>query len=422
MLTDYVILGLCVIVLLSYIFDITFKYSKIPGVVLLIALGIALQVIVNYTGLQIPNMRPLLPILGTLGLIFIVMEASLEIKFEKSKMRRLMRGVLASVVITLLFVAILTFAIMKIWNLPWAATLLNVIPLGIISSAVAISSSGLLSRNQREFVTIESAASDIVGILLFDFIILHHASLASGLVNFTFKGVIIIIIAVILTVVLAWLLYKINYHVSYIIILTSVIMTYSLAKLIYLPGLFLVIVFGLSLANNHFIQNTFVSHFVDFDKFKNDIDSFKKILSELTFLVRSFFFIMFGFYSDLAGLVNGRSLMLAAAITALIFLLRWSFFAFFFGKNSGKLVWFAPRGLITILLFMSLPDMFRIEIINEEVVTLVILMSIFVMMLGNMLPDRKKPLKIVVEPAPLPSDTEEKDIQSPSNGHSDYQA
>ena len=416
MLTDYVILGLCVIVLLSYLFDITFKYSKIPGVILLIALGIILQVIVNYTGLEIPNMRPILPILGTLGLIFIVMEASLEIKFERKKMRGLMKGVVASVVTTIFFVSILTFAVVKIWKLPWAATLLSVIPLGIISSAVAISSSGLLSRNQKEFVTFESAASDIFGILLFDFIILHHKSVVSGLVSFTFKGLIIIIIAIVLTIILAWLLYRINYHVNYIIILTSVIMAYSLAKMIYLPGLFLVIVFGLSLANSQLINHTFINNFVDFDKFSKDIDSFKKILAELTFIVRSFFFIMFGFYSDLAGLVNPRSLALAAVITALIFLLRWVLFPLFIGKESGKLIWFAPRGLITILLFMSLPDMFRIDVIDEEVVTLVILMSIFVMMIGNILPDKKETSE--TQP-PLPADEENEKQQA--NVYSDYQ-
>jgi Kef-type K+ transport system membrane component KefB len=174
MLTDYVILGLCVIVLLSYFFDITFKYSKIPGVVLLIALGIALQVVVNYTGFEIPNMRPVLPILGTLGLILIVMDASLEIKFERNKIKSLLQGVMASVVITVLFVSILTFAMIKIWNLPLASTLLNVIPLSVISSAVAISASGLLTQNQREFITLESAVSCIFGILIFDFIVLNH--------------------------------------------------------------------------------------------------------------------------------------------------------------------------------------------------------------------------------------------------------
>jgi len=390
MLTDYVILGLCVVVLLSYFFDITFKYSKIPGVILLIALGIVLQIIVNYTGFEIPNLRPVLPVLGTLGLILIVMEASLEIKFAKNKLKGLLQTIMASVVLTILFVSILTFAFIKIWDLPLVATLLNVIPLAIISSAVAISSSGLLNRNQREFITLESSFSDIFGILLFDFIILNYESFTAGLIDFTSKIFIIIPIAVILAVSLAWLLYKINYHVNYIIILTAVVMIYALAKLMYLPGLFLVVIFGLLLSNTHLVQNTFIRRFVDFNKFRNDIGAFKKILAEFTFIVRSFFFIMFGFYVNLSGLVNIQSIELAAVITAFLFLLRLVFFCFFIDKNARKLVWFAPRGLITILLFMSLPDMFRIDIINEEVVTLVILMSIFVTMMGNMLPNKKE--------------------------------
>jgi NhaP-type Na+/H+ or K+/H+ antiporter len=81
--------------------------------------------------------------------------------------------------------------------------------------------------------------------------------------------------------------------------------------------------------------------------------------------------------------------LFAAAITAGIFILRWVFFIFLLGSKSGKLIWFAPRGLITILLFLSIPEASRIELINEEVVTLVILMSIFVMMIGNMIPGRK---------------------------------
>jgi len=386
MLTDYVILGLCVIVILSYLFDITFKYSKIPGVVLLIALGIALQVIVNYTGFVIPNMRPVLPVLGTLGLILIVMDASLEIKFERNKIKGLLQGVMASVVLTVLFIAILTFAIIKIWKLPLSATLLNVIPLSIISSAVAIPAARLLISTQRGFITLESAVSIILGILLFDFITFNHASFTAGLIDFASKTIIIVLIAAIFTVSLAWLLYRINYNVNYIVILTAVVMAYTIAKILYLPGLFLVVVFGLALSNNHLAQNTIVRTFIDFDKFRSDIDSFKKILAELTFIVRSFFFIMFGFYTDLAGLVNIHSIVLAASITAFLFLLRWAFFYFVIDKDSVKLVWFAPRGLITILLFMSVPDMFRIDIINEEVVTLVILMSIFVMMMGNMFP------------------------------------
>lgn len=391
MLTNYVILGICILIILSYIFDISFKYSKIPGVVLLIAMGIVIQLIVSSTGIRIPNMRPTLPILGTLGLILIVMDASLEIKLERRKALGLAKGVLSAVVLFSVFVTALTLLLVNVWNLPVIEALLNSIPLGIISSAVAISSAMLLDRDQREFITFESAVSDIFGILVFDFILLNQGSIGSGLSRFALSGFITIIIAALMTAILAILLHKIRYHVSYIIILTSVIMVYVLAKLSHLPGLFLVVVFGLALANNHLVEKTIVNRYVDFNKFRDDINSFKKILAELTFLVRSFFFIMFGFYTSLSGFLNKENLILALGITAGIFILRWIFLKLLLKDVSRKLVYFSPRGLITILLFLSIPEGQRIAVINEEVVTLVILMSIFIMMFGNMLPGKSRP-------------------------------
>jgi Kef-type K+ transport system membrane component KefB len=396
-MTYYVILVLCVLIILAYIFDISFKYSRIPGVIMLIALGIAIQMIVTSTGIRVPNMRTVLPILGTLGLILIVMDASLEIKLERSKAMRLAKGILSALVLFTVFVTALTLIMVNVFELPVKVALLNSIPLGIISSAVAISSAMLLDRDQREFITLESAISDIVGILAFDFILLNMGSIGKGLLSFALNGFITIIIAAVMTAILAFLLHKIKYHVSYILILTSVIMVYVLAELTHLPALLLVMVFGLALANNHLIEKTIVNQFVDFDKFREDISSFKKILAELTFLVRSFFFIMFGFYTSLSGLFNKSNLFLAAGITAGLFILRWGFLKFLMGRASGKLVYFAPRGLITILLFLSIPEDLRTDLINEEVVTLILLMSIFVMMIGNMLPQGRKPDKILKE-------------------------
>jgi potassium/hydrogen antiporter len=48
-----------------------------------------------------------------------------------------------------------------------------------------------------------------------------------------------------------------------------------------------------------------------------------------------------------------------------------------------QLILFAPRGLITILLFLSIPTVSGIPLINEEVITLVILLSMALMMAGN---------------------------------------
>ena len=390
MVTNYVILALCIIIILSYLFDVSFRYSRIPGVVLLIGLGIILQLTVKYTGINIPNLKPVLPVLGTLGLILIVMDAALEIQLESHRKSMLLKSVFSAIIMLIVFSGLLSIILIKFFHLPKTTALLNAIPLGIISSAVAISSSVLLDRNQREFVTFESAISDIIGILAFDFILLNQGSIGNGLINFGLKGIVTILIAAVMSGILAFLLHRIKYHVSYIIILTSVVMIYVLAKLVHLPGLLLVVIFGLALSNNQMIEHTFVNRFVDFEKFRSDISSFKKILAELTFLVRSFFFIMFGYYTSLAGFANLNNLIFAICITSGIFILRWILLRILMGSDTGKLVWFAPRGLITILLFLSIPEMYRTDLISEEVVTLVILLSIFVMMTGNILPARQK--------------------------------
>jgi cell volume regulation protein A len=390
MITNYVILGLCVIVIIAYLFDISFKYSKIPGVVLLIGLGIILQAIVKTTEFHVPNMKSILPVLGTLGLILIVMDASLEIKLERNSARKLLKGILTAVMLLFIFTIISTVIFLKILDKPLFTILLNTIPLGIISSAVAISSSSLLNHQQREFVTFESAISDIVGILVFEFVLFNEGSISIGLLSFTLKGIITVIIAIIVALVLSFLLHKIRYHVNYIIILTLIVMSYALAKLVHLPGLFLVVVFGLFLSNNKMLKNNPVKKYLDFEELKEDIESFKKILVELTFLVRSFFFIMFGFYSSLSGFLKPESLLVAVSITAGIFIMRWIWFTFFIEKEYLRVVWFAPRGLITILLFLSIPELNRINLINEDVVTLVIILSIFVMVVGNIIPVKNK--------------------------------
>jgi Kef-type K+ transport system membrane component KefB len=282
-----------------------------------------------------------------------------------------------------LFTAIMVFLMTKLMHYRLFDSLLNAIPFGIISSAVAISSTGNLNQEQREFVIYESSFSDIVGILVFDFIILYQDSIGYGLFNYAFKGLITILIAVLITSALAILLHKTIYHINYIIILTSVVLVYALAKMIHLPALLLVLAFGIALANYRIIQSTLIRKYVDFDKFGNDLLSFKRIMTELTFVVRSFFFIMFGYYTSLTGLLNIQNILIALAIIAIIYLLRLLYLRRFLKIPVFPYLFFSPRGLITILLFLSIPAVSRIDIINEQVVTLVILLTIFLMMLGN---------------------------------------
>jgi hypothetical protein len=387
-MTNYIILGLCLIVIISYLFDISSKYSKIPGVILLIAFGMGIQMLVAATGLRVPNFKPILPVIGTLGLILIVLEASLDLKLEKNKTRIIINSFSSAILLLGIFVSIATYVLVRFLGYPLTDSLLNTIPLGIISSAVAIPAANHLSSEKKEFIIYESSVSDIVGIMAFDFILLNQNSYGQGLVKFTLMAVLTIIIAIITTSVLGFLLHKIRFHVNYLIIMTSVVLVYVLAKMIHLPALFLVLAFGLALSNNKLAENTVIKKVVDFEKFRNDLESFKRIVVELTFLVRSFFFIIFGFYTSMNGLFNHDNLLIAAVITAGIFFIRWVFFTQVLKSSGITLILFAPRGLITILLFLSIPPVSEINLINAEVITLVILMTLIVMMFGNVMADR----------------------------------
>ena len=407
-MTNYIILSLCLIVLLAYLFDITSKYTKIPSVILLIGLGVVIRIIVENTGFSIPDLEPILPVIGTLGLILIVLEASLDIKLEKKKVRLIIRSVVSSIVLFVIFSGALAAFMVSAMGYSLVESLLNSIPLGIISSAVAISSTTSLRPEEKEFVVYESSFSDIIGILVFDFILLNQGSIAEGLVHFVFSGLVTALLAVLVTSLLAMLLHKISYHVNYVIILTSVILVYVLAKLSHLPALFLILVFGLALSNYKLIENTVIKKVVDFEKFRTDLDSFKKIMRELTFLVRSFFFILFGYYTRIDTLLSPGNIFLGLMITSGIFLLRWGYFALILRVPAVPLVLFAPRGLITILLFISIPAGLRVPFISEEIITLVILLSIVALMIGNVLLKKETVISV-----PVSADIEKKGDPEP---------
>jgi Kef-type K+ transport system membrane component KefB len=388
-MTNYIILALCIIIVLSYIFDITSKYSKIPGVILLIALGIGIQLFGQYTKLGIPNLKPLLPVIGTIGLILIVLEASLDLKFQKRRKVLIVKSISSAFFLFAIFTAAFSFVLTYFFGYSVRDSILNGIPLGIISSSVAIPSTIFLNSDQKEFVVYESSFSDIFGILIFDFILIHQTSIMGGVLNFAYTSLITLLVAIVTTSVLAILLHKMKYHVNYVIIMTSVIMVYMLAQLSHLPALLVIITFGIVLSNNSLLENTFIKKFVDFRKFRTDLNSFRKMLGEFTFIARSFFFIIFGYYTQIAGLFNIGNLLTGLAITASIFVLRAIYLKLILNMPVMPLLLFMPRGLITILLFLSIPLASRVPLISEEVITLVILMTIFILMLGNIIHRRE---------------------------------
>lgn len=384
-MTYYILIGFCLMVLLAYFFDITSKHTKIPSVLMLVITGLALHYISEYFDLHIPYMNRILPVMGTLGLILIVLEASLDLMLIKEKSALIIHSLSSAILLFLIFTGLLTYVAVYYFDYDIKMFLINIIPISVISSAVAIPSAVGLLQNDRDFVTYESAMSDIIGILAFDFILLSSGSFSSGVLRFIAELVLTLIASIIVSAALAYMLHKINHHVKYVFIMTVIVLVYSLAKLIHLPSLLVVLIFGLVINNNQIFKNKHSEKIISFDTFNDDLSGFKNIAAELTFIVRSFFFLMFGFFIRLSDLFNINNLKIAVILIAIIFLLRALYFKMILQIPLSPLLFFAPRGLITILLFLSIPSAMSLSFMNIGVVTQVIFITILMMTFGNMI-------------------------------------
>lgn len=80
-----IIVSLCLLLLFAYIFDLSASKTKIPSVILLLLLGWGVHQIILIFNIKVIDLSSMLPILGTVGLILIVLEGSLELELNKSK-------------------------------------------------------------------------------------------------------------------------------------------------------------------------------------------------------------------------------------------------------------------------------------------------------------------------------------------------
>lgn len=382
-MTIPLIIIICFLLILAYVFDITSSKTKIPSVILLLLLGWTVGQISNRLEIPTPNLNPILPILGTVGLILIVLEGSLELELNKSKFSFVGRASLIAFLPMLLFSFGLAFAFQYFGNTTFKIGLANAIPFAIISSAIAIPSAQNLISKDKEFITYESSLSDIFGVIFFNFITLNDNIGTKSVGHFLLEIFVILLISFISTVALAFLLSKIKHHVKFAPIILTVVLIYTVSKIYHLPALIFILLFGLFLGNLDEIKHHKFIQRLKPDILNGEVHKFKELTTEIAFLVRSLFFLLFGYLIHVSELMNVETIGWALSITVTIFLIRLLFLKLF--KLPMKPILFiAPRGLITILLFLTIPLSQNIEIANKSLVIQVIILTALVMMFGLM--------------------------------------
>ncbi len=382
-MTTTIIITFCILLLIAYVFDLTSSKTKIPSVILLLLLGWSVRQLTVLLDFHLPDFSPILPVLGTVGLILIVLEGSLELELNKSKFGLIRKSFLGALVPLISLAFLLAFAFQYFGHFELKDSLTNAIPFCVISSAIAIPSVRNLSSHSKEFVIYESSLSDILGVLIFNFLALNETIDRFSFENFALQLLIITVVSFIATIGLSFLLSKIEHHIKFVPIILLVVLIYAVSKIYHLPGLIFILIFGLSIGNLDELKR-----FKWIEKFKPDelnkeVNKFKELTIEGAFLIRALFFLLFGYLIETNEVLNTDTLIWALAIVFFIFVFR--YIQLKLSKLPLKpLLFVAPRGLITILLFLSIEPTHSISLVNKSLIIQVIILTAMLMMFGLM--------------------------------------
>lgn len=385
-MTTAIIITFCSLLLIAYLFNLTSARTKIPSVILLLLLGWGIKQGTLVLDVKLPNLSAFLPVLATAGLILIVLEGSLELRLNKSKIPLIKKSFLGALLPMIGLSVIMAYVFSLMGDYSFIRCLTNAIPLCIISSAIAVPSVSNLSDYNREFVIYESSLSDILGVLFFNFIVLYDSIGVSSFGHFSIQLVVIVVISFVATIGLSMLISRIDHHVKFIPIILLVILIYTILKEYHLPALIFILIFGLFIGNVDRLR-----WFAWINRFKLEIleaesEKFKDLTIELAFLVRALFFILFGFLLETADILNAETFIWSVGIVLLFVGVR-SLQMKLAGLPFKPLLFVAPRGLITILLFLSIESTQQIPLVNNSLIIQIILLTAVIMAIGIMITD-----------------------------------
>ena len=400
-----ILFALPLIVIFSYLFDTIARKTKFPAVILLMFTGILIRTVTAASGYNdFEFLENLIPVLGTIGLILIVLEGAFELEISFEKLPLILKGFLAAFFILIANIWLLQWLFGFLFQMETSEAVLYAIPLSIISSAVAIPSASSLLNQEREFVIYESTFSDILGIMIFNYALRQFDSQeplvgAAPLINLGFQIIGVIIISVLITYMLFRLLQKIDHQVKFFLILALLILVYALGKLFHLPALVTIFIFGIFLGNVKSLLPRFLRNYLDLEKTEKGLHEVHVLTAESTFIVRTFFFLFFGFSIQLINFNSLSPLIYGLIIFITMLLFRYLYFTVTTLKiKPSPIVYMSPRGLISILLFIQLKEVSFINTIqvpiDERVLLIVILSSMLIMLLGTMKKQKKQELVV----------------------------
>ncbi len=399
----YIIIAASLIIILSYMFNRLADRSNIPAVLLLIVLGILGRELIGFAGIEKSAILKtftdikLLEVLGTLGLILIVLEAALELKIEKAKLGLISKSFFIALMGLLLCMFTIGGLLYFSFEMTWITALIYATPLSIISSAIVIPSVSNLGEEKEEFHIYESTFSDILGIMAFYFLISlgesSNGALAIG--DFSLSLIITIATSIILSYALIYVFQSLETKIKLFLMIAVLFLLFSVGKLMHLSSLLVILIFGVVLNNNKIFFSGPLKKYIKPIALENIKETFLMITIESAFVIRTFFFVIFGFSIALSTLFDLKVALVSLITLLLIYSTRFISLFAFYRKEMRQTISIAPRGLITLLLFYSIPENFQQGSFNSGILLFIIIISSLAMTFGLIKNTQKKEEEIL---------------------------
>ncbi|MFW5663222.1 MAG: cation:proton antiporter [Bacteroidota bacterium] len=276
----------------------------------------------------------------------------------------------------------IALAIMLILSEPFFNSLVYAIPLSVVSSAVLIPSIHTLTQKKKEFMIYEGTFSDIIGIMFFNFVVLQEGSI------FSISGLGNILLTILLSIITSYLMVfffsRMKHSIKLFLMLAILALLYSIGKKFHLSSLLMIFIFGLVLNNARLFFRSKLKDYLDFKVVDLITKDFKIVTSETAFLVRTFFFVAFGLSINLQVFFEPTVILVGSVIVIILYLVRFINFKLFLKTNVLPEIFLAPRGLITILLFFSIPPIYQIQDFSSGILFFVIISTGLIMMIALM--------------------------------------
>ncbi|MFK8038760.1 MAG: cation:proton antiporter [Crocinitomicaceae bacterium] len=395
MSTYTLIIAVSAIIIISFFFNILAKRTNIPSVLMLIGLGVCIKEFggrfVTAESIAEPG---LLEVIGNVGLVMIVLEAALDLNLKREKIGMILRSFFVALFALVGSSFALAYIILLFipGDISLYQALVYAIPLSIMSSAIIIPSVGGLKGAKKEFMVYESTFSDILGIMFFYFMLEAEtgATTKDIAIDVSSNIGLTIIVSIVLSYLLVYIFQKLTSQVKLFLVISVLMLLYALGKTFHLSSLLIILTFGLILNNTNIFFRGRLSRVVNKETVKPILHDFHIVTLESAFVIRTFFFVLFGMYITLSSIIDWRVAVISLAIVAALYVVRFILLKIIVQRDIVPQLYIAPRGLITILLFFVIDshigadgiNHLRIDGFDTGILLFVILITSIVMTLG----------------------------------------